>query len=263
MSIYRVIVPIVGGVFDLLAGGLFFFDQFFLPRRQAPGRLTRPDQGQTCTGPLSESQPQDQIWPHHLLLSTIQFGSAMSLAVFSSSIPRFFQLTNRCYTTGGREERLQTLGLHARLRSHVHGSTMAITAFWSVATLHQQSATQPDISKKEVRQSSEMNYDELEHTQSESRLRCGATEIAVREKFRRFAAKRITWIDGRAGHPVFLLAGRKAEKQRYGHHHCSWVSRPALHHGVAPVHLLGNVSQLPPVLAGLGRQIFSDWRGRS
>ena len=96
ISIYRVIVPITGGAATMLAAGLFFFDQFYLPhankRQDALRNLIKGKPAQTYLNP-------DRKWifgqhSDHLLLPVFdsdrdQFGS---LSVFQFD-PATFQLT--------------------------------------------------------------------------------------------------------------------------------------------------------------------------
>ena len=56
-SIYRIVTPVIVSA-AILAAGLFFADQFYMPHtNQPPGGLAQPDQRQACAN-LSASRPQ-------------------------------------------------------------------------------------------------------------------------------------------------------------------------------------------------------------
>ena len=110
ISIYRVIVPILV-VSTLLAGGLFFFDQFYLPhankRQDALRNLIKGKPAQTYLNPDRKwiFGQHSTIYYYQLFDSDRnQFGS---LSVFQFD-PTTFQLTNRVYADQAHwEERLQ------------------------------------------------------------------------------------------------------------------------------------------------------------
>jgi LPS export ABC transporter permease LptF/LPS export ABC transporter permease LptG len=163
ISIYRVIVPVLV-VSTVLAAGLFFFDQFYLPhankRQDALRNLIKGKPAQTYLNPDRKwiFGQHSTIYYYQLFDSDKnQFGN---LSVFQFD-PATFQLTGRVYADQARwEVRLQRWVCTQGWERSMLGSAIADFHTFDVATFASISEP-PGYFKKEVRQSSEMNYEEL------------------------------------------------------------------------------------------------------
>ena len=244
ISIYRVIVPILV-VSTLLAAGLFFFDQFYLPhankRQDALRNLIKGKPAQTYLNP-----DRKWIFGQH---STIyyyqlfdpdrnQFGS---LSVFQFD-PATFHLTERIYADQAHwEESLQRWVCTQGWERTVHGSAIEDYRTFDVATFPALSEP-PAYFKKEVKQSSEMNYDELRryiHDLQQSGFDVVRLRVQLQKKF---AFPIITLVMAVLAVPFSLAAGRRGA-----------VAGVATAVGIAVLYItisrlfeaMGNVSQLP------------------
>ena len=150
ISIYRVIVPILV-VSTVLAAGLFFFDQFYLPhankRQDALRNLIKGKPAQTYLNP-----DRKWIFGQHNTIYYYQFFDSDrnqfgNLSVFQFD-PATFQLTNRVYADQAHwEERLQRWVCTQGWERSVHGSAIADYRTFDVATLPR-SASRPATSRR-------------------------------------------------------------------------------------------------------------------
>ena len=163
ISIYRVIVPILV-VSTMLAAGLFFFDQFYLPhankRQDALRNLIKGKPAQTYLNP-----DRKWIFGQHSTIYYYQFFDSDrdqfgNLSVFKFD-PATFRLTDRVYADQAHwEERLQRWVCTQGWERSVHDSAIVDYRTFDVATFATISEP-PAYFKKEVRQSSEMNSEDL------------------------------------------------------------------------------------------------------
>ncbi|MBV9572652.1 MAG: LptF/LptG family permease [Acidobacteriales bacterium] len=247
-SIYRIIVPVLIAA-ALLAAGLFFSDQFYLPyankRQDALRNRIKGKPAQTYLNP-----DRKWIFGEH---STIyyyqlfdpdrdQFGS---LAVFQFD-PVTFQLSRRIYADRAHWENnlgrwVCTQGWERELR----GPAMENYRTFEVATFAAMSEP-PIYFKKEVKQSSEMNYQELGryiHDLQQSGFEVVRLRVQLQKKF---SYPVISLVMAVLAIPFALSAGKRGA-----------ATGVAIAVGIALVYwtvsglfeAMGNISQLPPIVA--------------
>ncbi len=248
ISIYRIIVPILA-VATMLAGGLFFFDQFYLPRankrQDALRNLIKGKPAQTYLNPDRKwiFGQHSTIFYYQLFDSDRnQFGN---LSVFQFN-PSTFQLTGRIYADQAHwEERLQRWVCTQGWERTVSGSAISDFRTFDVATFASISEP-PGYFKKEVRQSSEMNYEELRRyirDLQQSGFDVVRLRVQLQEKL---AFPFNTLIMAVLAIPFALAAGKRGA-----------VAGVAAAVGIGVLYMtitrlsesMGNVSQLPPVMA--------------
>jgi lipopolysaccharide export system permease protein len=248
LSIYRVIVPVLVAS-TLLAAGLFFFDQFYLPhankRQDALRNKIKGKPAQTYLNP-----DRKWIFGQHSTIYYYQFfdpdkNQFGNLSVFQFD-PVSFQLTHRVYADRAHwEERLQrwvcTQGWERTLR----GPAIEDYRTFDVATFAAISEP-PTYFKKEVKQSSEMNYQELRryiHDLQQSGFDVVRLRVQLQEKL---AFPLITLVMALLAVPFSLSTGKRGAIAGIA---------AAVGIGVAQITVsrlfesMGNVNQLPPVLA--------------
>jgi LPS export ABC transporter permease LptF/LPS export ABC transporter permease LptG len=260
ISIYRVIVPILV-VSTLLAGGLFFFDQFYLPhankRQDALRNLIKGKPAQTYLNPDRKwiFGQHSTIYYYQLFDSDRnQFGN---LSVFQFD-PATFQLTSRVYADQAHwEDRLQRWVCTQGWERSLHGSAIGDYHIFDVATFAAISEP-PGYFKKEVRQSSEMNYEELRRyirDLQQSGFDVVRLKVQLQEKF---AFPLNTFIMAVLAIPFALAAGKRGA-----------VAGVATAVGIGLLYIMvsrlsesmGNVSQLPPVLAAWAPDLIFGMAG--
>jgi LPS export ABC transporter permease LptG len=248
ISIYRVIVPVLV-VSTMLAGGLFFFDQFYLPhankRQDALRNLIKGKPAQTYLNPDRKwiFGQHSTIYYYQLFDSDKnQFGN---LSVFQFD-PVTFQLTGRVYADQAHwEERLQRWVCTQGWERSMAGPAIADFHTFDVATFASVSEP-PGYFKKEVRQSSEMNYEELRRyirDLQQSGFDVVRLRVQLQEKL---AFPFNTLIMAVLAIPFALAAGKRGA-----------IAGVAAAVGIGVLYMtvsrlsesMGNVSQLPPVLA--------------
>jgi LPS export ABC transporter permease LptF/LPS export ABC transporter permease LptG len=248
ISIYRIIVPVLVAS-SLLAVGLFFFDQFYLPhankRQDALRNEIKGKPAQTYLNPDRKwiFGQHSNIYYYQLFDSERnQFGS---LAVFQFD-PVTFQLTRRIYTDRARWE--DGLGRWVCLQGWARDLRVsAIQDYhtFDVATFPALSEP-PTYFKKEVKQSSEMNYEELRryiHDLQQSGFDVVRLRVQLQKKI---AYPIITLVMAVLAVPFALSSGKRGA-----------ITAVAVAVGVAVVYwtvsglfeAMGNIAQLPPVLA--------------
>ena len=248
ISIYRVIVPILV-VSTMLATGLFFFDQFYLPhanrRQDALRNLIKGKPAQTYLNP-----DRKWIFGQHSTIYYYQFFDSDrdqfgNLSVFQFD-PATFQLTSRVYADQAHwEERLQRWVCTQGWERSVRGSAITDYRTFDVATFASISEP-PAYFKKEVRQSSEMNSEDLRRyirDLQQSGFDVVRLKVQLQEKF---AFPLNSLIMAVLAIPFALAAGKRGA-----------VAGVATAVGIGLLYLMvgrlsesmGNVSQLPPFLA--------------
>jgi LPS export ABC transporter permease LptF/LPS export ABC transporter permease LptG len=248
ISIYRIIVPVLIAS-ALLAGGLFSFDQFYLPRANKRQDALR--------NRIKGKPPQTYLNPDRKWIfgqhSTIyyyqvfdpelsQFGS---LSVFQFD-PKTFQLTDRIYASRAQwDASLQRWVCTQGWERSFHGSAIDTYRTFDVSTFAAISEP-PSYFQKEVRQSSEMNYQELRryiHDLQQSGFDVVRLRVQLQKKL---AFPIITLVMAVLAVPFALSGGKRGT-----------VAGVAVAVGIAVVYSvtssmfesMGNISQLPPALA--------------
>jgi LPS export ABC transporter permease LptG/LPS export ABC transporter permease LptF len=248
ISIYRASVPILV-VSLFLAGGVFLLEQYYLPyankqvetlrnviKRKPAQTYLRPDRkwifGQSNTIYYYEFYDADRN----------QFGS---ISAFQFD-PKTFQITKRIYAARAHwEEGLQKWVFETGWVRAFRGDAIQSFRSFEVSTFAEM-AEPPTYFKKEVRQSSEMNYEELRnyiHDLQQSGFDVVRLRVQLQKKL---AFPLITLVMAILAVPFALSAGRRGA-----------LTGVAVALVIAVVYwvtsglfeAMGNVSQLPPALA--------------
>lgn len=260
MSIYRITIPILV-VATLMAAGLFFFDQFYLPytnqRQDALRSLIKGKPAQTYLNPDRKwifGQHSDIYYYQFFDSERNQFGN---LNVFEFD-PNTFQLTRRIHADrahwdSGLNRWVCTQGWERDLRGSAIDSyrTFDVTTFATVSE-------PPTYFKKEVKQSSEMNYKELRryiHDLQQSGFEVVRLQVQLAKKI---AFPFITLIMAILAIPFALSVGRRGT-----------VAGISAAVGVAAAYMIvsslfeamGNISQLPPILAAWSPDLIFGFLG--
>jgi LPS export ABC transporter permease LptF/LPS export ABC transporter permease LptG len=260
ISIYRVIVPVLV-VSVVLAAGLFFFDQFYLPhankRQDALRNQIKGKPAQTYLNPDRKwiFGQHSSIYYYQLFDSDRnQFGN---LSVFRFD-PATFQLTDRVYADQAHwENRLQRWVCTQGWERSIRGSAIADYHTFDVATFAAISEP-PGYFKKEVRQSSEMNYEELRRyirDLQQSGFDVVRLRVQLQEKL---AFPFNSLIMAVLAIPFALAAGKRGA-----------VAGVAAAVGIGVLYMtlsrlsesMGNVSQLPPVMAAWAPHVIFGLAG--
>jgi len=248
ISIYRVIVPLLLAR-ALVAAGLFFFDQLYLPRankrQDALRNQIKGKPPQTYLNPERKwiFGEHSNIYYYQLFDSDRnQFGR---LSVFQFD-PATLQLTRRIYADRAHWEDsvgrwVCTQGWVRDLRGPAMEDyrTFLVDSFSAVSE-------PPSYFKKEVKQSSEMNYEELRRYIRDLQ-QSGFDVVRLKVQLaKKFAFPAITVVMAVLAIPFALSAGRRGT-----------VAGVAVAVGIAVIYwtlsglleAMGNISQLPPLLA--------------
>ena len=248
ISIYRIIVPVlVACVF--LGGCLFFFDQFYLPyankRQDALRNQIKGKPAQTYLNPDRKwiFGQNSTIYYYRLFdADHDQFGN---LSVFQID-PASFALTRRIFAERAHwESGLKRWVCEQGWEREFRGAAIEQFRTFDVSTFSMVSEP-PTYFKKEVKQSSEMNYEELQryiHELQQSGFDVVRLRVQLQKKF---AYPLITVVMAILAIPFALAAGQRGA-----------VAGVATAVGIALVYwtvsglfeAMGNISQLPPVLA--------------
>jgi len=248
ISIYRVVTPVLAAC-AVLAAGLFFSDQLYLPhankRQDALRNMIKGKPAQTYLNPDRKwiFGEHSDIYYYQLFDSERdQFGR---LSVFEFS-PGTFELTRRIYAERAHwEETLQRWVCTQGWQRDLRGAAIADYRKFEVATFPGLSEP-PIYFKKEVKQSSEMNYQELRRYIRDLQ-QSGFDVVRLRVQLeKKFAFPMITLVMAVLAIPFSLAAGRRGT-----------VTGVATAVGIALVYwtvsglfeAMGNISQLPPFLA--------------
>src|SRR5437667_10571259 len=188
ISIYRIIVPILV-ISTLLASGLFFFDQFYLPhankRQDALRNLIKGKPAQTYLNPDRKwifGQHSSIYYYRFFDSERDQFGN---LSVFQFD-PATFQLTHRVYAERAHwEDNLQRWICEQGWERTLRGPAIENYRTFDVSTFAAINEP-PTYFKKEVKQSSEMNYEELRryiHDLQQSGFDVVRLKVQLQKKF--------------------------------------------------------------------------------
>jgi LPS export ABC transporter permease LptF/LPS export ABC transporter permease LptG len=248
ISIYRIVLPVLV-VASLLATGLFFFDQFYLPhankRQDALRNLIKGKPAQTYLNPERKwifGQHSSIYYYRFFDSERDQFGN---LSVFQFD-PATFQLTHRVYAERAHwEGNLQRWICEQGWERTLRGPAIENYRTYDVSTFA--AINEPPVYfKKEVKQSSEMNYEELRryiHDLQQSGFDVVRLKVQLQKKF---AFPFIVLVMAVLAVPFSLSASKRGA-----------ITGVAVAVGIAVVYTvvsnlfeaMGNVSQLPPVLA--------------
>ena len=260
ISIYRVIVPVLLAS-CVFAMGLFFFDQFYLPRankrQDALRNQIKGKPPQTYLNPDRKwifGQNYKIYYYQFFDSDRNQFGN---LSAFQFD-PATFQLTRRVYADRAHwEERLQRWVCTQGWERSLRGSAIQDFHTFDVATFAAISEP-PYYFKKEVRQSSEMNYEELRHYIRDLQ-QSGFDVVRLRvQLYEKFAFPLITLVMAVLAVPFSLSIGKRGT-----------VAGVAAAVGIAVIYTtvfrlfesMGNVSQLPPILAAWAPDLIFGMAG--
>ena len=248
ISIYRIITPVVVAA-ALIGASLFFFDQFYLPhankrqdalRNQIKGRppqtYLRPD--------------RKWIFGEHSDIYYYQFFDAdrdqfANISVFQFE-PRTLEIDRRIYAERAHwSDATQRWIFEQGWERAFRGSAIANYTPFEVSTFPQFSEP-PAYFKKEVKQSSEMNYEELRHYIHDLE-QSGFDVVRLRVQLqKKFAFPAIALVMAVLAIPFALSAGKRGAIQGVA----TAVGIGLVYWTVSGLfEAMGNLSQLPPTLA--------------
>lgn len=255
ISIYRVIVPVMVGA-AVVAVGLFFFDQFYLPhankRQDALRNLIKGKPAQTYLLPDRKwiKGKESTIYYYRFFdADRDEFGN---LSVFQYD-PVTFQLTQRIYAARAHwAGTLQKWVYEQGWEREFRGPAIESYRTFDVSTFISRNEPPPYF-KKEVKQFTEMNYQELKkyiHDLQQSGFDVVRLRVQLQKKF---AFPLITLVMAVLAVPFALSAGRRGA-----------IGGMAIAVGIAVLYLtisnfsesMGNVNQLPPGLAAWAPDLF-------
>ena len=248
VSIYRIIVPVIV-ICVALGGSLFFFDQFYLPhankRQDALRNQIKGKPAQTYLRP-----DRKWIFGQHSDIYYYQFFDAdrdqfADITVFQFD-PRTFAITQRVYAERAHWSEITQRWIYEQgwVRK-LHGDSIESYRQFDV-TAFSQFSEPPAYFKKEVKQSSEMSFEELRryiHDLQQS----GFDVVRLRVQLqRKLAVPVVTLVMAVLAVPFSLSAGKRGA-----------VTGVAVAVGIAGIYevvsrlfeSMGNLSQLPPGLA--------------
>lgn len=255
ISLYRIIIPVLI-TSTALAMGLFFFDQVYLPhtnkRQDALRNLIKGKPPQTYLNPDRKwiFGQQSTIYYYQFFDSDRdQFGN---LSVFQFE-PGSFQLKHRIYAERANwDDRLGRWVCTQGWERNFEGSAIESYRTFDVSTFAAMTES-PGYFKKEVKQSSEMNYEELQryiHDLQGSGFDVVRLRVQLQKKF---AYPAIALVMAVLAVPFSVSSGPRGA-----------VAGIATAVGIAVVYTtvsslfeaMGNVSQLPPILAAWSPDII-------
>ena len=255
ISIYRIVAPVLV-MAAILAGGLFFFDQVYLPhankRQDALRNQIKGKPAQTYLRP-----DRQWIFGQNSNIYYYQFFDSdrdrfAGVAAFQFD-PNTFEVTRRVYATRSHwEPDLKRWIFEQGWDRSLKGSAIANFQEFEVATFPQFSEP-PEYFKKEVKQSSEMSYVELQryiHDLQQSGFDVVHLRVQLQKKL---AFPLVTLVMAMLAVPFALNAGRRGN-----------LAAAASAVGIAVVYLvvsglfeaLGNLGQLPAPLAAWSPDII-------
>jgi len=247
-SVYRIIVPLLV-MACLLGASLFFFDQFYLPRINKRQDALR---NQIKGKPAQTYLRPDRKWIFgtHSDIYYYQFFDAdkdqfANLSVFQFD-PHTFALTRRVYADRAHWSDLSQRWIFEQgWQRDLRGAAIEEYHPFDVSTFAQFNEP-PGYFKKEVRQYSEMNYEELRryiHDLQQSGFDVVRLKVQLQRKL---SFPIVTLVMAVLAVPFSLSAGKRGA-----------VTAVAVAVGIAAVYevvsrwfeAMGNLSQLPPAVA--------------
>ncbi|HEX4487092.1 MAG TPA: LPS export ABC transporter permease LptF [Terriglobales bacterium] len=255
ISLYRIIVPVlITSMF--LALGLFFFDQTYLPhtnkRQDALRNRIKGKPPQTYLNPDRKWIFGQQSTIYYYQFFDSDRDSFGNLSVFQFQ-PGSFQLIHRIYAERANwDEHLKRWVCTQGWERNLQGSAIESYHTFDVSTFAAMTET-PGYFKKEVKQSSEMSYEELKRYIGDLQS-SGFDVVRLRVQLqKKFAYPAIALVMAILAVPFSVSSGRRGA-----------VAGIATAVGIAVVYLsvsslfeaMGNVSQLPPMLAAWSPDII-------
>jgi LPS export ABC transporter permease LptG/LPS export ABC transporter permease LptF len=248
ISIYRVIVPVLV-LAALIPVGLFFFDQFYLPyankRQDALRNTIKGKPPQTFLRP-----DRKWIFGQHSVIYYYEFydpdrDQFGSISAFEFD-PKTFEITKRIYATRARwASQMGKWVFEQGWTRTFRGAAMEDFHPFDASTFSEVTE-RPSYFKKEVKQSQEMNYEELSHYISDLQ-QSGFDVVRLRVQLqKKFAYPVITFVMAVLAVPFALSTGRRGAlagvATAIGIAVIYWV-------GSGLFEAMGNVNQLPASLA--------------
>jgi lipopolysaccharide export system permease protein len=248
MSIYRIVTPVIIAA-ALVAVGLFLADQFYLPhsnkRQEALHNEIKGKPAQTYLRPDRKwifGQNNDIYYYQFFDPDRDQFGN---ISVFQLDKPTF-TITRRIHASRAQwSDNLNRWEYERGWERTLNGSAIANYVPFEVATFSQLPET-PAYFKKEVKQYTEMNYEEL-HRYIRDLQQSGFDVVRLRvELHKKLSYPLITLIMAVLAIPFSLSTGKRGA-----------ITGVAVALGIAVFYTvvsrlfeaMGNLSQLPPALA--------------
>jgi LPS export ABC transporter permease LptG/LPS export ABC transporter permease LptF len=260
ISVYRTTVPVLV-IAGILAGGLFLLEESYMPYAN-----TRVE---TLRNFIKGKPAQTYLRPGHQWIfgqnNTIyyyefydpdrdQFGS---ISAFEFD-PHTFQVTKRVYAMRAHwEESLQKWVFERGWERSFHGDAIQNFSHFDVSTFAEVNE-QPTYFKKEVKQSSEMNYEELGNYIRDLQ-QSGFDVVRLRVQLaKKLAFPLITLVMAILAVPFALSAGRRGA-----------LTGVAIALSIAIVYwvtsnlfeAMGNLNQLPPALAAWSPDVIFGMAG--
>jgi len=247
-SIYRIVAPVLAAA-ALLAAGLFFADQFYLPhtnkRQEALHNQIKGKPAQTYLRP-----DRKWIFGQHNDIYYYQFFDAdrdqfANVTIFQID-PASFAISQRVHADRAHwADNLNRWIFEQGWQRSLQGSAIAGFRNFDVSTFPELSEA-PSYFKKEVKQYSEMNYEELHHYIRDLQ-QSGFDVVRLRVQLnKKLSFPLITLIMAVLAVPFSLSAAKKGA-----------ITGVAVAVGIAVVYTvvsrlfeaMGDLSQLPPALA--------------
>jgi LPS export ABC transporter permease LptG/LPS export ABC transporter permease LptF len=254
VSIYRVVAPVIL-IAATLAAALFFVDQLYLPR------INRRQE--TLRNRIKGKPPQTYLRPdrkwifgEHHTIYYYQFYDAERLAFGNVTVfefdPASFQITRRVHAARAHWEPDTKWVFEKGWVRQFNGSAIAGFEPFEVKTFAELDEA-PGYFRKEVKQSSEMSYDELRRYIQElqqSGFEVSRLKVQLQKKI---AFPLITFVMAILAIPFSLASNKRGAltgvATAIGIAVVYWVSAGLLED-------LGNVNQLPPLLAAWAPDIL-------
>jgi LPS export ABC transporter permease LptF/LPS export ABC transporter permease LptG len=256
ISIYRTLVPILA-IAAALAGGLFLLDQSYLP--YANKRV------ETLRNSIKGRPAQTYLRPSKWIFgeSNAASGRAATRRVYFYEFyepdrnefggissfeldPHTFQITKRVYAARAHwEENLQKWVFEKGWQRSFDGDTVTDFRQFEITTFAEMNEP-PSYFKKEVRQSSEMNYDELRNYIRDLQ-QSGFDVVRLRVQLqKKIAFPLITLVMAILALPFALSAGRRGALTGVA---VALLITVGYYVTAGLFEAMGNVSQLPPLIA--------------
>ena len=274
ISIYRTVVPILF-IALALAGGLFLLDQFYLPyankrvetlKNQIKGKpaqtYLRPDRKWIFGENKHKNgvaDPNRKIYYYEFYdADRNQFGSISSFQLD----PRTFQIAKRIYAARAQWSDMQQQWVFEKgwVRSWTYppgGDPHEELQQFDVSTFPELTEP-PSYFKKEVRQSQEMNYDELRNYIRDLQ-QSGFDVVRLRVQLqKKIAFPLITLVMAVLAVPFALSAGRRGALTGIA---VALIIAVAYYVTSGLFEAMGNVSQLPPLVAAWSPDIIFGLAG--
>jgi LPS export ABC transporter permease LptF/LPS export ABC transporter permease LptG len=255
MSIYRIIVPVLlAGA--LVAGGLFIADQFYLPHaNKRQDALLNQIKGRPPQTYLNPSRRW--IFGQHSTIYYYQFFDSDknqfgNLSVYQFN-PNTFQLVRRIYAGRARwADNLNRWVCEQGWERAFRGAAIQDYHQYDVSTFAVLSEAPPYF-KKEVKQSLEMNYEQLSryiHELQQSGFEVVKLKVQLQKKI---AFPIITFVMGVLAIPFALSAGKRGTMAGVA----TAIAIAVVYTVISGLfEAMGNISQLPPTLAAWSPDII-------